>query len=197
MTGNTTNEGYPYPLVGDFGDVQDVFRLASAIDTDLRAAQAPFRSFLSRPSFIGLQATTQAGAANTSQFLQTQTIEWDNAGMLSAGGTLWTQPLSQPPSWWLLGTTVRVNPTGTPSAGDLNLAEILVQTTDPVTGVATLSTYFQRNDDTVTGGEWMNMFVVVQAYHALAEVIATFDGSVPKGILAGSRFWGMFLGPVT
>lgn len=197
MTGNTTYEGYPYPLETDFADVQDAFRLATAVDADLRAAQAPFRSFLSRPSFIALQSSTQSGVIAGSEILQTQTIEWDNAGMLTAGGTVWKQPLSQPPSWWLFGATVRVSPTGTPTAGDLNLAQIVVQTTDVVTGVLTTTNFWHRIDDTVTGGDWMNVFGMAPVYHGQAFVRAWFDGSVAKGILAGSRFWGLYLGPVT
>jgi hypothetical protein len=196
MSGNTTNEGFPFPLSGDFADVQDAYRLAQAIDSDLRGQQNAYRTFMGRPSFIGMQSATQSGVTQNCQVLQMGTVEWDNTGGLSPGGTLWTQPISQPPSWWMFGATVRVNPTGSQVVGDLNVASILVQTTDQVTGLFSLTQFDQRNDDTNTNGEWINLFAMAPIYRGLAEVQACFWGSTAKGILAGSRFWGMYLGPV-
>ena len=195
MSGLTTNEGIPYPGEGDFADVQDAYRLATAIDSDLRADQAPYRAFLARPSFIAMQNATQSGISVGSQILNLQTVEWDNTGGL--GATSWTQPVSQPPSWWMFGTTLRVNPTGTPVAGDLNMGNINVVTADPVTGIQSISNFYQRNDESVTGGEWINMFTMVPIYRAFVRVFCTFNGSTAKGLLAGSRFWGFYLGPVS
>lgn len=197
MTGTTPNEGYPYPLESDFADVQDAYRLATAIDSDLRSEQAPFRALLGRPSFIGLQTATQSGATNLQQVLLVQSVEWDNTGGLVVGSGVWTQPLSQPPSWWMFGATIRVNPTGTPVSGDLNMGGIVVQTADQVTGQLSLKSFYQRNDDSVTGGEWINLFTMAPIYHGAAECLYIADGSTAKGILAGSRFWGICLGPVT
>lgn len=197
MTGNTINEGFPYPLESDFADVQDAFRLATAIDSDLRGQQDQFRAFLGRPSFIGMQASTQGGVTQNTQNLQMQTIEWDNTGGLVAGSTIWNQPFSQPPSWWLFGATIRVNPTGAQVVGDLNMGQIAVQTTDQVTGLFSITNFFQRNDDTNTNGEWINMFAMAPIYKGITQCSATFNGTTAKGILAGSRFWGMYLGPVS
>jgi len=197
MTGNTTYEGYPYPLEGDFADVQDAYRLASALDTGLRAEQAPFRQYLARPSFIAMQATTQSGITSGVQYLQFQTVEWDNTGGAPVNATFWTQPPAQGPSWWMFGGTIRVNPTGSQVVGDMNEAEIIVQTSDQVTGTITNKNFYQRNDDTNTNGEWLNVFAVAPIYHGLAQLAYKCDGSTAKGILAGSRFWGLYLGPVS
>lgn len=194
MSGNTVNEGLPYPLEPDFADVQDAFRLATAIDSDLRADQAPFRAFMGRPSFIGMQQTTQGGINSGTQILQMQTVEWDNTQ--GVAGNIWNQPLSQPPSWWMFGATIRVNPTGGQVVGDLNLGQIVVQTADQVTGLLSLKHFWQRNDDSATNGEWINLFGMTPIYHGVAECLLTVDGSTAKGILAGSRFWGVYLGPV-
>lgn len=196
MTGSTTSEGYPYPLVSDFADVQDAFRLAQAIDTDLRTAQAPLRAFMGRPSFIGQQVGNQTGITSGTQYLTMNTVEWDNTGGLIAGNNFWSQPLSQPPSWWLFGATILVKPTSTLVVGDLNIGQIVYQTADQITGVLTLSSAYQRNDDTNTNGEWINLFTMGAIYHGAAQARLTVDGSTAKGIQASSRFWGLYMGPV-
>lgn len=197
MTGKTVVEGLPYPTESDFADVQDAFRLATAIDSDLRADQASFRQFIARPSFIGLQTVTQSGITVGTEILTMQTVEWDNTGGLTAGATFWSQPLAQPPSWWLFGATIRVNPTGAQVVGDLNMGTLFIQTVDQVTGLSSFTTFRQRNDDTNTNGEWINLFAMAPIYQGLVQAQATFNGSTAKGILAGSRLWGMYMGPVT
>lgn len=197
MTGTTTSESLPYPALSDFADVQDAFRLATAIDSDLRGEQAPFRAFMGRPSFIGLQTANQAGANSTVQAIQMQTIEWDNTGGAIANNSFWSQPLAQPPSWWLFGATIRVSVTGTPAVGDLNMGQITASTADQVTGLITRKIFSQRNDETNTGGEWINLFAMVPVYRATVQSFLRVDGTTAKGIGAGSRFWGMYMGPVT
>jgi hypothetical protein len=190
MSGATPIEGYPYPLTSDFADVQDAFRLATAIDADLRAEQAPFRAFMGRPSFIGRQGTTQT-------LFQMTAIDWDNTGGVFPG--FWQQPIGQQPSWWMFGCTLLVNiVSGSPVVGDLNMAQIQVTSTNQVSGVATTTSYFQRNDETVTGGEWINMFAMAPIYQGSVNLQLTTEiVHAVRSIAAGSRLWGMYLGPVT
>lgn len=197
MTGTTPVEGYPYPLSGDFADVQDAFRLASAIDTDLRSEQAPFRSFMARPSFIGRQLATQSGFLSGSTLIQNTAIDWDNTGGLTLGQSYWQQPIAQGPSWWMFGATIFSFPTsGTPVVGDMNMGYINIGTTDQVTNVQTFSNFYQRNDDTNTNGEWINLFAMAPIYRGLASAGLRLNGSTSKSMALGSRFWGMYLGPV-
>lgn len=197
MSGTTTTQGYPYPLVTDFADVQDAYRLATAIDTDLRGEQAPFRAFEGRPSFVARQTVTGAGFLTGSQSATFGAVEWDNTGGLTVGGTSWQQPLTQQPSWWMFGATLLVSiVSGTPVVGDMNMGNIHVNTTDPVTTVVAGSDFYQRNDDTNTGGEWINMFAMAPIYQGSAGLILILNGSTQKSVLAGTRFWGIYMGPV-
>jgi hypothetical protein len=197
MSANTAIEGYPYPLTSDFADVQDVYRLATAIDTDLRSEQAPFRAFLARPSFIARQAANSSTFLSGSQTLSMTAIEWDNTGGAIAGNSFWTQPFSQPPSWWLFGSTIMLNNAATGVVADLVMAQLAITTADQVTGVQTTSQFFQRNDETSTGGEWLNVFAMAPIYQGSAGALININGTSLKGIGAGSRLWGMYLGPVT
>ena len=197
MTGTTTYEGYPYPLTTDFGDVQDAFRLATAVDTDLRGAQGPLRAFMGRPAFIGRQTSTQTGFITGSQTLQMQTLDFDNTGGVQAGAFAWLQPYSQGPSWWMFGCTILVAPTGAQVVDNMNMAQIQVYSVDQVTNQTTLSNYYQRNDDSGTNGEWINMFCMVPIYQGQAQCNLILNGSTTKAIGTGSRFWGMYMGPVT
>lgn len=198
MTGTTINDGFPYPLEADFADVQDAFRLATAIDSDLRAEQAPFRAFLGRPSFIARQTATASGFISGEQSLQAQAIDWDNTGGLVLNSTFWTQPNNQAPSWWLFGCTILVAATsGTPVVGDMTMGNIEVTTTDQVTTVVSKTDFYQRNDETNTGGEWINMFAMAPMYQGFASCALFLNGSTSKAVGIGSRFWGMYLGPVT
>jgi hypothetical protein len=198
MSGTTANEGYPYPLTSDFADVQDAFRLATAVDADLRAEQAPFRAFLGRPSFIARQTATGSGFTAGSQGAVFGAIDWDNTGGLVVGQSSWSQPNSQQPSWWLFGATIFVAiVSGTPVVGDMNMARISVTSTDQVTGVVSTTTFFQRNDDTNTSGEWINVFGMAPIYQGSAALTLFLNGSTQKAISANSRLWGMYLGPVT
>jgi hypothetical protein len=195
MSGNTTTEGYPYPLTSDFGDVQDVFRLATAIDVDLRAEQAPFRSFIGRPSFIARSTVTGAGFLSGGAVLAIGATDWDNTG--GVGTSYWTQPTGQGPSWWMFGCTILVSiVSGTPVVGDLNQAAMQVTTVDQVTGAQTTTWFYQRNDDTNTNGEWLNMHFLAPIYHGTVRAQLNLNGSTSKSIQAGSRFWGVYLGPV-
>jgi hypothetical protein len=198
MSGNTANEGYPYPLTSDFADVQDAFRLATAIDESLRAEQAPFRAALGRPSFIARQTATGSGFTSGTQTLTFGAIDWDNTGGLTVGVNAWAQPLAQQPSWWLFGATILMSAiSGTPAVGDMNMGRINVTTNDPVTTVSTTSQFFQRNDETNTGGEWINLFAMAPIYQGSVSCTLVLNGSTQKAIQAGSRLWGMYLGPVT
>jgi hypothetical protein len=197
MSGTTPTEGYPYPFTSDFADVQDAYRLATAIDTDLRAEQAPFRAFMGRPSFIGRQTSNQSAYLAGQQVMQMQAVDWDNTGGVLPGFFSWVQPFSQQPSWWLFGCTILVVPTGSTVVGDMNMAQITVSTVDQVTGLGSTSNFYQRNDDSGTSGEWLNMFAMAPIYHGQAQVALVINGSTQKAIQAGSRFWGMYLGPVT
>lgn len=198
MSGNTTTEGYPYPLTSDFADVQDAFRLATAIDTGLRAEQAPVRAFMGRPSFIGRSTVTGGGFVAGTQTLTMGAVDWDNTGGLAAGNTSWSQPLSQDPSWWMFGATILVNiVSGTPVVGDMCMARLNMTTTDPVTTVATTSRAYQRNDETNTNGEWLNIVTMAPIYQGSVSCTLILNGSTQKSIQSGSRLWGLYLGPVT
>ncbi len=198
MSGTTTNEGYPYPYTSDFADVQDVFRLATAVDLDLLGEQAPFRAFMARPSFIGRQQTTQSGSISGDSILQMQTVEWDNTGGAGVGGfTTWKQPLNAPPAWWLFGSTIFVANLATPVVGVLTMGQIQVSTVDQVTGVSSLTTFFQRNDESNTNGEWINLFAMAPIYQGQVQAVLTISGTTSKALGAASRLWGMYLGPVT
>lgn len=198
MSGTTPIEGYPYPLTPDFADVQDAFRLATAIDADLRGEQAPFRAFLGRPSFIGRQTANGSGFLSGSQGLSVGAIDWDNTGGLTVGQSSWNQPFAQQPSWWMFGTTLLVAViSGTPVVGDMNMGRIAVNTTDQVTTVVSTSNFYQRNDETNTAGEWINFFAMAPIYQGSAACSLILNGSTQKAVASGSRFWGMYLGPVT
>jgi hypothetical protein len=197
MSATTPVEGYPYPLTTDFADVQDSFRLAVAIDEDLRAEQAPFRAFIGRPSFIARQTVTGSGFIAGSQNFSVGAIEWDNTGGLTVGQSSWLQPNNQQPSWWLFGAMILVNiVSGTPVVGDMNMGRIAVNSTDQVTSLVSTTSFFQRNDDTNTGGEWINVFGMAPVFQGSAFCQLNLNGSTQKAIQLGSRFWGMYLGPV-
>ncbi len=199
MTGTTPTEGYPYPLTSDFADVQDAYRLATAIDTDLRAEQAPFRAFMGRPSFIGRQTVTPGSGQSGTWIMQMNAVDWDNTGGVTAGSYTWYQPIGQAPSWWLFGCTLLVNfVSGTQTVGDMNLGRIELDTTDQVSGVVTANYFYQRNDDTGTSGEWVNLFAMAPMYRGNAQAALILNSSTAQRTLGpGSRFWGMYLGPVT
>lgn len=198
MSGTTATQGYPYPLTSDFADVQDAYRLVTAIDADIRDTQAPFRSFLGRPSFLAQQTATGSGFLAGSQGMVFGSIEWDNTGGLTVGSGTWLQPNAQAQSWWMFGLFIPVNiVSGTPVVGDMNMGKISVTTTDPVTGVLSTTNSYQRNDETNTVGEWINLFTMAAIYHGQATPSLILNGSTQKSIRAGARFWGMYLGPVT
>jgi hypothetical protein len=196
MSGNTAVEGFPYPFTTDFADVQDAFRLASAIDADLRAEQAPFRAFEGRLSFIFQQTSNGSGFISGTDFVKAQSIQWDNTGGVTLGQATWTQPAGQAPSWWLFGATVlSVNLAGA-TVGDLVEGGIQVTTTDQVSNVATTTGAYQRSDETNTNGEWLNVFTMAPIYRGSALAALYLNGGTSKAVSAGSTFWGMYLGPV-
>jgi hypothetical protein len=198
MSGITTVEGYPFPLESDFADVQDAFRLATAIDADLRAEQAPFRAFMGRPSFIGRCTANQSGYLSGTQLMPVGAVEWDNTGGLAGNNSpYWLQPNAQPPSWWLVGTTILVNPTGATVAGEMNMGMLQVATTNQVTSLVTTTNYYQRNDDSATNGEWLNVFTMAALYQGQVNAGLILNGTTQKAIENGSRIWGVYLGPVT
>jgi hypothetical protein len=198
MSGNTINKGYPYPLTTDFADVQDSYRLATAVDSDLRADQAPFRAFESRPAFIVRQTVNGGGYISGDSTLKIGAIDWDTTGgaVLNAFG--WQQPVAQAPSWWLFGATILTVPiSGTPVVGDLVEGRIQVSTTDQVSKLTTITQYTQRNDESNTNGEWLNVHAIAAVYQGFVAADLRLSGSTQKSISAGSTFWGLCLGPVT
>jgi hypothetical protein len=197
MSGSTVNKGLPYPLTSDFADVQDAFRLATAIDSGLRAEQAPLRAFMARPSFIGRQVAAGSGFTAGVSSLSTTAIDWDNTGGLTLGNFSWRQPLAMPPSWWLVGSTIFVTNTGAPVLGEGIMAELQFSTVDQVTGLTTISTFYQRNDESNTSGDWLNIFGMAPMYRGSVNVSMALNGTTTKAIGAGSRLWGIYLGPVT
>lgn len=198
MSGTTVNEGYPYPFTSDFADVQDAFRLATAIDADLRAEQAPFRAFEGRPAFVGRQTVNGSGFLSGSDALKFGAVDYDNTGGAVIGQSLWRQPTGQAPSWWLFGGTLLTLATaGTPVVGDMTMGRIRVTTTDQVSGLATATSAYQRNDETNTGGEWINVFTMAPLYRGSVTLSLMLNGSTSKAISSGSTFWGVYLGPVT
>jgi hypothetical protein len=196
MSGTTAVEGYPYPLPADFADVQDPYRLATAIDADIRSVRDPFRAFVGRPSFIFTQTSNGSSFLSGMDFLLAQSVQWDNTGGVTIGQGTWRQPLSQPPSWWLFGATVlSFNPVGA-TVGDMVMGGILVTTTDQVSAVATTTEAWQRSDETNTNGEWLNVFTMAQIYRGSAIAALEVNGGTSKGLSAGSTFWGVYMGPV-
>lgn len=194
MSGTTTYEGYPYPSLTDFADVQDAFRLASAIDSDLRTVESPMRAFLGRPSFIARSTSAGSSITTGSALLQLGATEWDNTGGVASNQ--WVQPNAQGPSWWLFGANLILSNTGTPTIGDMRIGQLVTSTTDQVTGLSTSTTFWQRNDDSNTNGEWIQLFAMAAIYRG--NVYAQLQASgVSTAIAAGSRLWGMYLGPVT
>jgi hypothetical protein len=197
MSGTTTVEGYPYPLESDFADVQDAYRLATSIDADLRAEQAPFRAFEGRPSFIARQTVASGSFQSGSQSMTIGAIDWDNTGGLTIGNSTWAQPFAQQPSWWMFGATLLVSNISGPILGDMVMGKIAVETADQVTNLVTESDFYQRNDDSNTAGEWINLFCMAPIYQGTAGLTMVLNGSTPKAINVGTRFWGFYLGPVT
>lgn len=197
MSGSTANQGYPYPLTSDFADVQDAFQLASAIDVDVRAEQDPFRAFLGRPSFVVRQTSNGSGYTTGSQTFSVGAVDWDNTGGIAVGANQWTQPVGQQPSWWMFGATLLTAIiSGTPVVGDMNMARLNVNTTDQVSGLVSTTSVYQRNDETNTNGEWMNVFTLAPIYRGSVNLTLILNGSTSKAISAGSTLWGLYLGPV-
>lgn len=198
MSGTTANRGYPYPSESDFADVQDAYRLAMAIDADVRQEQAPFRALMGRPSFIGRQTANGTFFQSGNDGIRMTAVDWDNTGGVNPGDYSWRQPLNQPPSWWMFGLNVLMNNNGTATVLDAVEAYISVQTTDQVTGVSTSTNFWQRNDETNNGGEWLIVTAMAPIYHGFASGNIQINSSTTtKGVGAGSRFWGLYLGPVT
>lgn len=197
MSGTTAVEGYPFPLTSDFADVQDSFRLAMSIDADLRSEQAPFRAFEGRPSFIARQTANGSGFTSGSQGFNPGAVDWDNTGGITLGNSSWQQPLAQQPSWWMFGCTILVAViSGTPVVGDMNMGDIRINTADQVSNVISRSDFYQRNDESNTSGEWINFFAMAPIFQGSASLQLFLNGSTSKAISAGSRFWGLYLGPV-
>ena len=198
MSGNTANEGFPYPLESDFADVQDAYRLATAVDADILAQRLPLRAFMSRPSFVARQTATSSGFLSGSTTLTVGAVDWDNTGGIAVGSTAFQQPVGQAPSWCMFGgTLLSAAVSGTPVVGDLTMGRIRVATTDQVSGVVTASNLYQRNDETNTGGEWINLFTMAAVYRASVSLALLLNGSTQRGLAAGSTFWGFCMGPVT
>ena len=197
MSGTTANEGYPYPLTSDFADVQDVYRLAMAVDADVRAAQAPFRAFFGRPSFVCRQTANGSGYISGDSTFKVGAIDWDNTGGLTLNTSSWHQPTVQGTSWWLFGATILTAIiSGTPVVGDMNMGSLEITTTDPVSNLSSTTTAYQRQDETNTSGEWINVFTMAPVYRGTVTPVLTLTGSTQKAISAGSTFWGFYLGPV-
>lgn len=197
MSGTTATQGYPYPLTSDFADVQDAYRLATAIDVDIRGAQAPFRAFEGRLSFIALQTANGSGYTSGDQTFKTGSIKWDNTGGLVVNSGTWRQPNGQSPSWWMFGATILTAViSGTPVVGDMTMGKLQISTTDQVSGLTSTTTAYQRQDETNTAGEWINVFTMAPVYRAAVTPVLTLTGSTQKAISAGSTFWGFYLGPV-
>jgi hypothetical protein len=197
MSGTTSNEGFPYPLTSDFADVQDAFRLATAVDSELHTDLVPLRAFLGRPSFIARQTVNSSTFTGGSSNMTFGAIDWDNTGGAVVGASYWIQPLAMAPSWWLFGGTLLINNAAAAVVGDLTMAKLNITTTDQVTGLSSQTTYHQRNDDSNTNGEWINIYAMAPVYQGSAGIVLTINGSTLKGVQAGSRIWGMQLGPVT
>lgn len=196
MSGSTAHEGFPYPFTSDFADVQDSFRLATAVDAEIRAQQAPMRAFMGRPSFIARQTVAGSGFLSGTQAMSVGAIDWDNTAGLTVGNSNWRQPLAMPPSWWLFGGMILTSAAGA-VVGEGVMAQLLISTVDQVTGVGTSVSYYQRNDESGTGGEWINIFGMAPIYRGTVSLRLRLNGTTSKATQAGSRFWGMYLGPVT
>lgn len=196
MSGSTNNEGFPYPLTSDFVDVQDAYRLAAAVDEEIRSEQQPFRDFLGRPSFIARSTVNGSTFLSGTNFMTFGAVDWDNTGGAVVGQSLWRQPTAQPPSWWLFGATLLEFPSGGATLGDAIMGQLSISTIDQVTGGSSTVRYYQRNDESGTNGEWINVFGMAPIYRGTVSLALKLNGVSQKGIQAGSRLWGMYLGPV-
>jgi hypothetical protein len=92
MTDRTPNRLYPFPecdppLVKDASDINDLFELASAIDTDAAAMSAKIDDFIDKPDSARMSlAGSLVVPSVTTDFIFTvayNTVTYDNAGMAS------------------------------------------------------------------------------------------------------------------
>lgn len=196
MSGSTDSEGFPYPLTSDFVDVQDAFRLATSVDREIREEQAPFRAFMGRPSFIARATVNGSTFQSGTSFMTFGAIDWDNTGGAVVGQSLWRQGAASPPSWWLFGGTLLEVPSGGVVVGEGIMGQLSITTIDQVTGASSTVRYYQRNDESGSNGEWINIFGMAPIYRGTVSLGLRLNGTTSKGILAGSRLWGMHLGPV-
>jgi hypothetical protein len=86
---------------------------------------------------------------------------------------------------------------GTPVVGDMNMGRLQIDTTDQVSGLVTSTFAYQRNDETNTAGEWVNLFSMAPVYRATVSLALILNGTTQKAVATGSTFWGLYLGPVT
>lgn len=212
MTGLTDPDVLPFAYRPDFADVQQFYELAMRVDGYAQAADVAFNATY-RPRSFQLTASAQVsyGGGNifTNLAPQFDTINWNTSAGRVANG--FTQNLSEPPSWWLLGAWVPVvNISGTGSTSTHVDVEIFSASQDYATGaVQTQRTVaqangpsgFRSNAEGNNGGEVMTCITIVPLYKGTAHpelrvyTPAAGDTAV-RGVAANANFWGIRLGPV-
>lgn len=197
MSGTTTNESLIYPLTTDFADVQDLYTLAIGTDAKVRGYDAIFTA-LPRPlAFVYRSSADGFSFTNGDVSIPIDTAEWDTTGGLNGSG--WSQPLYDPPSWWMIGANLIAKViSGTPAVTTHIEVGLSVFNTDPVTGLSTTQTYRCKRSESNSGGEQITMSAVVKLWHAQvnADMVKVGDSSV-QAPAAGCRLWGFRLGTAT
>jgi hypothetical protein len=199
MTTNTPNEGFVEPLQTDFADVQGIYDFAAQVDTRLHAYSSTFGAADSPLAFVA-RSSADTGAIGSSvvqpNFDVTEFDSTNNGGIFFT----WVQPLADPPSWWMFGFhVIGKTVSGTPAVTDHVWGQITVSSADPVSGDYSLVNLTSNNIDTNTGGEHIVVLGMASCYHASVSCYyhTQRTSGATSSCAAGSRFWGLRLGPVS
>lgn len=198
MSGTTPNEGIVYPLVGDYADVQDWYQIAAKADALIRAYDATFVAAPRPYGFVQRSSANSTAIGGGSTGITTDVVEFDNSGAAAVAG-VFTQPLVDPPSYWLFGCNVLfVTISGTLTAGDMCEAQVSLSTIDPVSGLSSSLLLRSKTNETNSGGEAVIVTGIAKIWNAVAtpqfEYYGSGAGGAQKAAGAGSRFWGFRLG---
>ena len=200
MTARTSPDGMPYSLETDFGDVQQWYELAMAVDLRSWQVDRAFDKMYRPAAFLGRVSANFALGNGGSTFWSNLTADW-NTSLGNLGTSAWSQNAGDPPSWWMIGANIQVSNTGgAPSTSDHVDGMFNTTTHDPVTGAATsgFSVGFQYNRETNSGGESLSLSMIANLYRgSVFPLYQEFGpGTGTRVMLAGSRFWGLRLGDV-
>lgn len=200
MSSKTINKGLIYPRLTDYADVQDSYNLAAQVDGLIEGYDRAFIGAGNPTAF--LQRTTANGSGSTNSSVQpgTAVVEYDPTGGSFSSGTQlgWAQPKQEGPSWYLIGFDALLAITaGAAGLGNNFQSRIFVDTSDPLSGVVTVTPYYHQVFETVNGGEHINGLAIVRVWNGSFSPDVTFSalsGTATYVIATGSRFWGMRLG---